>query len=111
MKPFRKVDVSRPPKITVAIGLCISLPGKSPFSASGINARAELSAVIRIGFKRSIEPCRTALYSPKMRVMADQQHTVTSGNTEQGNETDNSRNTHLAGSQLQDEHAPDQRQR
>lgn len=45
MKPFRKVDVSRPPKITVAIGLCISLPGKSPFSASGINARAELSAV------------------------------------------------------------------
>ena len=28
MKPFRKVDVSRPPKITVAIGLCISLPGK-----------------------------------------------------------------------------------
>lgn len=53
MKPFRKVDVSRPPKITVAIGLCISLPGKSPFSASGINARAELSAVIRIGFKRS----------------------------------------------------------
>ena len=43
--------------------------------------------------------------------MADQQHTVTSGNTEQGNKTDNSRNTHLAGSQLQDEHTPDQRQR
>ena len=63
MKPFRKVDVSRPPKITVAIGLCISLPGKSPFSASGINARAELSAVIRIGFKRSIEPCRTACFN------------------------------------------------
>ena len=58
MKPFKKVDVNKPPRITVAIGLCISLPGRSPFSASGINARAELSAVIRIGFKRSIELAR-----------------------------------------------------
>ncbi len=61
MKPFRKVDVSRPPKITVAIGLCISLPGRSPFSASGINASALDSAVIRIGFKRSSEPRMTAV--------------------------------------------------
>ena len=36
MKPFRKVDVSRPPKIKVEFGLCISLHGYSQFSASGI---------------------------------------------------------------------------
>ena len=50
INPFRKVDVKRPPKITFAIGLCISLPGRSPLSASGISARALESAVIKIGF-------------------------------------------------------------
>ena len=40
MKPFRNVDVKRPPKITFAIGLCISLPGRSPLRASGISASA-----------------------------------------------------------------------
>ena len=56
MKPFRNVDVNSPPKITLAIGLCISLPGKSPAKANGINANAEDKAVIKIGFKRSREP-------------------------------------------------------
>ena len=40
MKAFRKVDVKRPPRITFAIGLCISLPGKSPRNAKGIKASA-----------------------------------------------------------------------
>ena len=48
--------MSKPPKMTFAIGLCISLPGKSPRKASGINANADDKAVIRIGFKRSSEP-------------------------------------------------------
>ena len=56
MKPFRNVDVKRPPKITFAIGLCISLPGRSPLRASGISASALDRAVIRIGFRRSSEP-------------------------------------------------------
>ena len=45
MKAFRKVDVKRPPRITFAIGLCISLPGKSPRNAKGIKASAEDNAV------------------------------------------------------------------
>ena len=58
IKAFRKVEVSRPPNITLAIGLWISLPGRSPRRASGIRARADESAVIRMGFKRSSDPCR-----------------------------------------------------
>ena len=53
MNPFKNVEVNKPPKITVAIGLWISFPGRSPFNANGINAKAELNAVIKIGFKRS----------------------------------------------------------
>ena len=53
MNPFKNVDVNKPPKITVAIGLWISFPGRLPFNANGINAKAELNAVIKIGFKRS----------------------------------------------------------
>ena len=60
INPLRKVEESNPPKMTVAIGLWISLPGKSPFTANGISAKAELKAVIRIGFRRSSEPCTTA---------------------------------------------------
>ena len=41
MKPFRNVDVKRPPKITFAIGLCISLPGRSPLRASGISVETD----------------------------------------------------------------------
>ena len=49
---------------TVAIGLWISFPGRSPFNANGINAKAELNAVIKIGFKRSREPCITDSRNP-----------------------------------------------
>jgi len=35
---FSTVAVSSPPRITPAMGLWISLPGWSPFSASGIRA-------------------------------------------------------------------------
>ena len=54
-----KVEVKRPPRITFAIGLCISLPGRSPPRARGIKARAEVRAVMRIGLRRSVEPCIT----------------------------------------------------
>ena len=57
MKAFKKVDVSKPPKMTFAIGLWISLPGKSPRNANGIKAKAEVNAVIKIGLSRSSEPC------------------------------------------------------
>ena len=57
MKALRKVDVNKPPKMTFAIGLWISLPGKSPRKANGIKAKAELNAVMRIGLSRSSEPC------------------------------------------------------
>ena len=56
MNPFNKVEVNKPPKITCAIGLWISLPGKSPRKANGIKAKAEVNAVMRIGFRRSSEP-------------------------------------------------------
>ena len=64
MNPFKNVEVNKPPKITVAIGLWISFPGRSPFNANGINAKAELNAVIKIGFKRSREPCITDSRNP-----------------------------------------------
>lgn len=57
MNALRKVEVSKPPKMTFAIGLWISLPGKSPRKANGIKAKAELKAVIKIGLSRSSEPC------------------------------------------------------
>ena len=73
MKPLSIVDVSRPPSSTFAIGLWISLPGRSPPRARGISARAEVNAVINIGFNLSSDPritascserplCRSSLY-------------------------------------------------
>ena len=43
------VDDTSPPKITVASGLSISLPGSPPASISGISASAATSEVIRTG--------------------------------------------------------------
>ena len=56
-KPFKRVELSKPPRMTCAIGLWISLPGRSLPTANGIKASADVSAVIRMGFKRSSEPC------------------------------------------------------
>lgn len=101
MNPFKNVEVNKPPKITVAIGLWISFPGRSPFNANGINAKAELNAVIKIGFKRSrnlYHGLTQSHSSTQMRIVADQQHTVSGSDTKQGNETDNRRDTDLAGS-------------
>ncbi len=50
------VDVISPPRITIAIGDCISLPGSVPRKASGTRARAEVSAVIIIGRSLSDDP-------------------------------------------------------
>ena len=53
---FRIVDDNNPPKITTAMGDCISFPGSPPRNANGIRARAEVNAVIIMGFKRSADP-------------------------------------------------------
>ena len=50
------VEVSRPPKTTTAIGLCISLPGRVLLMMRGISARAEVSAVISMGLSLSTAP-------------------------------------------------------
>ena len=54
---FNKVELNNPPKITFAIGLWISFPGRSPPIANGMRARAEDKAVIKIGLRRSNDPC------------------------------------------------------
>lgn len=53
-KPFNKVELNNPPRITWAMGLWISLPGRSPPTANGIKAKAEVKAVIKIGFNRQV---------------------------------------------------------
>ena len=105
MNPFKNVEVNKPPKITVAIGLWISFPGRSPFNANGINATPTICAK-RQHIDR-VQTVKGTLYhgltqshslSPQMRIVADQQHTVSGSDTKQGNETDNRRDTDLAGS-------------
>ena len=54
------VAESRPPRMTMAISVCSSLPGSQPPSASGMRASLAVSSVIRIGDSRSSEPCTTA---------------------------------------------------
>src|SRR5258707_15556266 len=53
---FNAADVINPPRITVAIGPSISLPGSPPPSASGSRPSAVTSALIAIGAKRSLAP-------------------------------------------------------
>ena len=110
-KAFRNVEVNNPPKMTFAIGLWISLPGRSPRKASGIRANADESAVIRIGFRRSSEPCTMSLLFAQQVVVADEQHAVTGGDTEQGDESDDGRYTDLTRSQQQGEDTSNQSQR
>lgn len=43
------VELRRPPRITSAMGDCISLPGALPLTARGMSASADVSAVITIG--------------------------------------------------------------
>ena len=59
MNPFKNVEVNKPPKITVAIGLWISFPGRSPFNANGINANACIHAVSKLAIKPYRAPWRT----------------------------------------------------
>ena len=60
MNALSNVELISPPSITFAIGDCISLPGKSPPSANGTRARAEVRAVMRIGLRRESEPSMMA---------------------------------------------------
>ena len=57
---FRRVDVINPHRITMAIGVWISLPAFPPPNASGISASPAAIAVIRIGMSRSRAPRSTA---------------------------------------------------
>ena len=52
MNALSNVELISPPSITFAMGDCISLPGRSPPSANGTRARAEVRAVMRIGLRR-----------------------------------------------------------
>ena len=82
--PFNSVELSNPPKITCAMGLWISFPGRSPPRARGIKANADVRAVIRMGFRRSNEPW--IILSVRLR--------PSFCNTKQGNEADNSRDAY-----------------
>ncbi len=57
------VELSNPPKITIAMGDRISLPGSPPATARGMSAKPVERAVISTGPSRSIEPCFTARVS------------------------------------------------
>src|SRR5437879_6368937 len=57
---FSSVEVVRPQRMTIAIGVWISLPVFPPPSASGISARPAAIAVIRMGTRRSCAPRSTA---------------------------------------------------
>lgn len=54
------VEVTRPKRMTTAMGAWISLPGSPLASASGKSPSPEASAVIRIGASRSDAPWMTA---------------------------------------------------
>jgi len=54
------MDDRRPNRMTCAIGVWISLPGRSPANASGTSARPDANAVMKIGASRSRAPRRTA---------------------------------------------------
>ena len=56
MNALISVELSSPPRITMAIGLWISLPGLSPPRARGIRASAAVRAVIKIAFSLSADP-------------------------------------------------------
>ena len=82
---FNRVELNNPPKITFAIGLWISFPGRSPPIANGMRARAEDRAVIKIGLRRSNDPCgifQIIAFVLKMVVVRYQQHSVTGSDTE-----------------------------
>ena len=57
------VELMSPPSITLAMGDCISLPGRSPPSASGTSANAEVRAVMSMGLSRESEPSMMASFT------------------------------------------------
>ena len=57
------VELMSPPSITLAMGDCISLPGRSPPSASGTRASAEVRAVMSMGLSRESEPSMMASFT------------------------------------------------
>ena len=52
-KRVSSVEVTRPPKMTMAVGSTISCPGTSPMITRGTSPRPAVDAVTRIGAKRS----------------------------------------------------------
>ena len=69
-KPFNKVELNNPPRMTWAIGLWISLPGRSPPTANGIKARAEVNAVIKKMCIRD-RTCIEIIYLRKQKSLLD----------------------------------------
>ncbi len=57
---FKAVEDTSPHRMTMAMGVWISLPGSPPASASGTRASPAARAVMKMGARRSMAPRRTA---------------------------------------------------
>lgn len=82
---------SRPPRMTMAIGVCSSLPCSPPPSASGMSASPAVRAVMRIGDSRSRDPRTTASRkgtssSNRLPVMRHQENAVARRDPEERHE-------------------------
>ena len=64
MNPFKNVEVNKPPKITVAIGLWISFPGRSPFNANRDQRQGGTQRRHQDRVQTSREPCITDSRNP-----------------------------------------------
>ena len=101
--------------MTTAMGLWISLPGWSPARASGMSARAAVSAVMSTGASRSREPLRTASSSgapsvDQMPVVRDEEHAVAGRDAEERHEADHRGDAQGGRREEQRSDAADQRQ-
>lgn len=90
---FRRVEVTRPPRITVAMGPSISRPGSPLSMASGKRPSPVTKAVINMGARRSEVPRRAVsklqfIPSAETRcfVMRDQHDGISDGDSRQRNE-------------------------
>ena len=119
MKPFRKVDVSRSAQNHFCHRTLNLVTGQARrSSANGISAKCRRQGrhqqsgsdgrvILRITLSYTFQ----TFYLLQVVVMADKQHTVTGSDTEQRNETDDSRNTDFACCDQQGKYTADQCQR
>ena len=94
MNRLTRVDVTRPPRMTIAMGCSISWPGILPMITRGTSASPVVSVVIRIGESlsrapRSISPGRRhAFIFLEMLAVTDQHDAVARGDTHHREESD-----------------------